>query len=240
MTTAVICLRREMVTDDRNWYLSDIDFSGTSSVAVAWSGTFDELIGGHILDFFKAKIPINANGLAPYPDFFAVGLILILSGSITQCFPLTSLRGVYSQPAVSNVLCLPTKECWRSESKSQRQSTRSSQQSTSWCCCSWPSLVSSRATSETGRSVKRSWGMRRNEILKHLHTGLRQLQDFPYLLSHFASADTPIPPEHIKGERVDSSRMVLLGPWPELQPAFTLLSDLTALPQQVQQQNLHQ
>lgn len=55
--------------------------SGTSSVAVAWSGTFDELIGGHILDFFKKNISINAEGLAPYPDFFAVGLILILSGN---------------------------------------------------------------------------------------------------------------------------------------------------------------
>ncbi|XP_029703628.1 cationic amino acid transporter 2-like [Takifugu rubripes] len=53
---------------------------GTSSVAVAWSGTFDELIGGHILDFFKENIPIYADGLAPYPDFFAVCLILILSG----------------------------------------------------------------------------------------------------------------------------------------------------------------
>uniref|UniRef100_H3CUC2 Cationic amino acid transporter C-terminal domain-containing protein n=1 Tax=Tetraodon nigroviridis TaxID=99883 RepID=H3CUC2_TETNG len=53
---------------------------GTSSVAVAWSGTFDELIGGHILDYFKNNIPINVSGLAPYPDFFAVGLILILSG----------------------------------------------------------------------------------------------------------------------------------------------------------------
>lgn len=50
-------------------------------MAVAWSGTFDELIGGHILDFFKENIPINASGLAPYPDFFAVGLILILSGN---------------------------------------------------------------------------------------------------------------------------------------------------------------
>lgn len=57
-------------------------------MAVAWSGTFDELIGGHILDFFQENIPINASGLAPYPDFFAVGLILILSGNKTQRFPL--------------------------------------------------------------------------------------------------------------------------------------------------------
>lgn len=65
-----------------------IHFSGTSSVAVAWSGTFDDLIGGHILDFFQANIPMNVSGLAPYPDFFAVGLILILSGNTKPCFPL--------------------------------------------------------------------------------------------------------------------------------------------------------
>lgn len=57
-------------------------------MAVAWSGTFDELIGGHILDFFQENISMNADGLAPYPDFFAVGLILILSGNSTPCFPL--------------------------------------------------------------------------------------------------------------------------------------------------------
>lgn len=83
-----------------------INFSGTSSVAVAWSGTFDDLIGGHILDFFKKHIPINANGLAPYPDFFAVGLILILSGSVARRF---SLARFYLQSAVSNVLRSPHK-----------------------------------------------------------------------------------------------------------------------------------
>lgn len=117
-------------------YLISFNFSGTSSVAVAWSGTFDELIGGHILDFFKKNIPINAEGLAPYPDFFAVGLILILSGSTPQCLPLTSFHVDYLQPTVSHVLCLPTKAFWRSESRSQRQSTRSSRGSTSWCFCS--------------------------------------------------------------------------------------------------------
>lgn len=61
-------------------------------MAVAWSKTFDELIGGHILDFFKNTIPMNASGLAPYPDFFAVGLILILSGKRTRGFPLPRFR----------------------------------------------------------------------------------------------------------------------------------------------------
>lgn len=63
-------------------------------MAVAWSGTFDELIGGHILDFFQKHLPINASGLAPYPDFFAVGLILILSGNSTPRFPLPRFYGL--------------------------------------------------------------------------------------------------------------------------------------------------
>ncbi|XP_036932575.1 cationic amino acid transporter 2-like [Acanthopagrus latus] len=53
---------------------------GTSSVALAWSGTFDDLIGGHISRYFAANAPMGLTGLAPYPDIFAASLILILSG----------------------------------------------------------------------------------------------------------------------------------------------------------------
>ncbi|XP_041846294.1 cationic amino acid transporter 2-like [Melanotaenia boesemani] len=53
---------------------------GTSSVALAWSGTFDDLIGGVISKYFKENASINVPGLAPYPDVFAAALILILSG----------------------------------------------------------------------------------------------------------------------------------------------------------------
>lgn len=63
-------------------YLSATNFSGTSSVAIAWSGTFDDLIGGHISKFFKDNASISVPGLAPYPDIFAVALILILSGKM--------------------------------------------------------------------------------------------------------------------------------------------------------------
>lgn len=53
---------------------------GTSSVALAWSGTFDDLIGSHISKYFSANAAMNVPGLAPYPDVFAASLVLVLSG----------------------------------------------------------------------------------------------------------------------------------------------------------------
>ncbi|KAM3606206.1 uncharacterized protein V6R79_012546 [Siganus canaliculatus] len=53
---------------------------GTSSIAKAWTGTFDDLIDNHIAKTLGKKTPMDSPGLAPYPDFFAAGLIMVLAG----------------------------------------------------------------------------------------------------------------------------------------------------------------
>uniref|UniRef100_A0A3Q4MVG7 Platelet-derived growth factor receptor-like protein-like n=1 Tax=Neolamprologus brichardi TaxID=32507 RepID=A0A3Q4MVG7_NEOBR len=56
---------------------------GTSTVALAWSGTFDELIGGVMSKYFAENAAMGLPGLAPYPDVFAAALIVLLSGLLS-------------------------------------------------------------------------------------------------------------------------------------------------------------
>ncbi|XP_012883088.1 PREDICTED: cationic amino acid transporter 3-like [Dipodomys ordii] len=54
---------------------------GAAGVARAWSAAFDGLTGNHISDALVSKFPMSAPGiLAKYPDFFALGLVVVLTG----------------------------------------------------------------------------------------------------------------------------------------------------------------
>ncbi|KAJ4948055.1 hypothetical protein JOQ06_019596 [Pogonophryne albipinna] len=53
---------------------------GTSSVAKAWTGTFDDLIHNVIAETLEEHTPMDSLGLATYPDFFAAALIMLLAG----------------------------------------------------------------------------------------------------------------------------------------------------------------
>ncbi|XP_044538545.1 cationic amino acid transporter 3 [Gracilinanus agilis] len=52
----------------------------TASVARAWSSTFDNLIGNQISLALRGSVSMHVPQLAEYPDFFALGLVLLLTG----------------------------------------------------------------------------------------------------------------------------------------------------------------
>lgn len=55
--------------------------AATSSVARAWSYVFDNLIGNHISQMLQETFSLQMPYfLARYPDFFALGLVLLLTG----------------------------------------------------------------------------------------------------------------------------------------------------------------
>ncbi|XP_055451601.1 cationic amino acid transporter 3-like [Psammomys obesus] len=54
---------------------------GAASVARAWSAAFDGLIGSHISHALQTTFPMHLpTVLAKYPDFFALGLVMVLTG----------------------------------------------------------------------------------------------------------------------------------------------------------------
>ena len=57
--------------------------AAVASVARAWSHTFDSLIGNHMSQALRGIFPLHMPSfLAKYPDFLALGVVLVMMGEM--------------------------------------------------------------------------------------------------------------------------------------------------------------
>lgn len=56
--------------------------TGTSSVARGYSGYVDQLLGNPMRTYFREHLAMHKDYLADFPDLFALGLVLTLTGKI--------------------------------------------------------------------------------------------------------------------------------------------------------------
>ncbi|XP_029927240.1 cationic amino acid transporter 2-like [Myripristis murdjan] len=75
-----------------------------SSIAKAWSGTFDDLIHNVMAATLRKSTAMDSPGLALYPDFFAAALIMLLAGILA--YGMKESAGLNSIFTAVNILVL--------------------------------------------------------------------------------------------------------------------------------------